>query len=210
LKKETLYIVIGVTSVVLVGATAVWILSRKHNNVVDNLLEKLSDENRKRVMTLHPNARLKFAEFISKVQEKGYLVVITSGYRDFEKQAQLHRENSNNAKAGYSNHNYGYAIDINILDPKTGDTLLRKASSVADWEKSGIVAIAKKLGLEWGGDFKNYHDPVHFQMPREKTTAQMLALVNDGKVDKDGYVLAFSGTKKTTDFELERPSKRRA
>lgn len=210
MKKETLYIVIGVTSVVLVGATAVWILSRKHNNVVDNLLEKLSDENRKRVMTLHPNARLKFAEFISKVQEKGYLVVITSGYRDFEKQAQLHRENSNNAKAGYSNHNYGYAIDINILDPKTGDTLLRKASSVADWEKSGIVAIAKKLGLEWGGDFKNYHDPVHFQMPREKTTAQMLALVNDGKVDKDGYVLAFSGTKKTTDFELERPSKRRA
>ena len=210
MKKETLYIVIGVTSVVLVGATAVWILSRKRNNVVDNLLEKLSDENRKRVMTLHPNARLKFAEFISKVQEKGYLVVITSGYRDFEKQAQLHRENSNNAKAGYSNHNYGYAIDINILDPKTGDTLLRKASSVADWEKSGIVAIAKKLGLEWGGDFKNYHDPVHFQMPREKTTAQMLALVNDGKVDKDGYVLAFSGTKKTTDFELERPSKRRA
>jgi peptidoglycan L-alanyl-D-glutamate endopeptidase CwlK len=210
LKKETLYIVIGVTSVVLVGATAVWILSRKHNNVVDNLLEKLSDENRKRVMTLHPNARLKFAEFISKVQEKGYLVVITSGYRDFEKQAQLHKENSNNAKAGYSNHNYGYAIDINILDPKTGDTLLRKASSVADWEKSGIVAIAKKLGLEWGGDFKNYHDPIHFQMPREKTTAQMLALVNDGKVDKDGYVLAFSGTKKTTDFELERPSKRRA
>jgi len=210
LKKETLYIVIGVTSVVLVGATAVWILSRKHNNVVDNLLEKLSDENRKRVMTLHPHARIKYAEFISKVQEKGYLVVITSGYRDFEKQAQLHRENSNNAKAGYSNHNYGYAIDINILDPKTGDTLLRKASSVADWEKSGIVAIAKKLGLEWGGDFKNYHDPVHFQMPREKTTAQMLALVNDGKVDKDGYVLAFSGTKKTTDFELERPSKRRA
>ena len=210
MKKETLYIVIGVTSVVLVGATAVWILSRKHNNVVDNLLEKLSDENRKRVMTLHPNARLKFAEFISKVQEKGYLVVITSGYRDFEKQAQLHKENSNNAKAGYSNHNYGYAIDINILDPKTGDTLLRKASSVADWEKSGIVAIAKKLGLEWGGDFKNYHDPIHFQMPREKTTAQMLALVNDGKVDKDGYVLAFSGTKKTTDFELERPSKRRA
>lgn len=210
MKKETLYIVIGVTSVVLVGATAVWILSRKHNNVVDNLLEKLSDENRKRVMTLHPNARLKFAEFISKVQEKGYLVVITSGYRDFAKQAQLYRENSNNAKAGYSNHNYGYAIDINIVDPKTGNTVLRKASSDADWKKSGIVDIAKKLGLEWGGDFKNYHDPIHFFMPREKNTAQMLALVNEGRVDKDGYVLAFSGKKQTADFELERPSKRRA
>ncbi len=208
MKKETIQILVGVGTIALLGVGAVILINKNGKKILpESILDKLSEENKKQVFELHPNARLKFAQFISAIQDKGYIVVITSGHRDFNKQAQLYLENPNNAKAGYSNHNYGYAIDINIIDPKTGKTILRKASSDEEWKKSGIVDIAKKMGFEWGGDFKNYQDPIHFAIPREKTTAQMYALVKEGKVDKDGYVLAFSGFSGAIENQLELSNK---
>ena len=206
--KENVQILVGVGSVVLIGAGVLTYFSlrgKSKGSVPDNLLEKLNQHTREQIMQLHPNARKKFAEFIIEVEKRGYKVLITSGYRDFDKQARLHRENSKNARAGYSNHNYGYAIDINIIDPKTGKTVLRKATSKGIWEQSGIVDLAKRMGFEWGGDFKTYHDPIHFYIPRDKTTAQMKELVDAGKVDDEGYVLAFSGMKKPN-FELQFPN----
>jgi peptidoglycan L-alanyl-D-glutamate endopeptidase CwlK len=202
--KEALQISIGVSAVAAIGVGAFLFLRHKGmKSVPKRLLEELSEHNRREIMQLHPNARRQFAEFIKKVEAKGYKVVITSGYRSFEKQARLHRENSKNAKAGYSSHNYGYALDINIYDPKTGQQLLKKASSKKSWEDSGIVDIAKNMGFTWGGDFRSYHDPIHFAIPREKSTAEMRALVNAGEVDNDGYVLAFAGRQKPAlEFEL--------
>lgn len=193
MKKETIQILIGVGVVSLIGVGAVLLISHKNKEVPTSLLDKLSDAQKKMVLATHPNARKKFAEFIVKVEKAGYKVLMQSGYRDFHKQARLHAEDSRNARAGYSNHNYGYALDINIIDPKTGDIILRKSSSKQKWIDSGIVKIAKDLGLDWGGDFKSYHDPIHFFVPRDKTTSQMKKLVEEGKVDKEGYVLAFSG-----------------
>lgn len=204
--KENIQILVGVGAVVLVGAGVLTYLSLKGKagaSIPDKLMEKLSEHNRAEVMKLHPNARKKFAELITRIESKGYKVVITSGYRDFDKQAQLYKENPKNAKAGYSNHNYGYAIDINIIDPKTGNTVLRKDTSKSIWMQSGIVDLAKAMGFEWGGDFKTYHDPIHFYIPREKTTAQMKELVDAGKVDKEGYVLAFSGVHRKPALEFE-------
>jgi hypothetical protein len=31
------------------------------------------------------------------------------------------------------------------------------------WEATNIVKYAKEIGLQWGGDFQSYYDPVHFQ-----------------------------------------------
>lgn len=202
MKKESLQIVLGVSAVALIGAGVLLFARSRNKTVSENVLDKLSEHNRAEVMKLHPNARKKFADLILKIESKGYRVLITSGYRDFDKQAKLHAENPSNAKAGYSNHNYGYAIDINVYDPKTGKQLLKKATSKSLWESSGIVKIAKDMGFEWGGDFNNYHDPIHFYIPREKSTSQMKALVDAGKVDKSGYVLAFSGQ---PTFELNMP-----
>ncbi len=192
MKKETIQIVVGVFTVAIIGTGVAFAVHHYDKSVPKMLIEKLSESNRDFVLDLHPNARKKFAEFINKVEKLGYTVVITSGYRTFEKQKQLHNENPSNAKAGYSNHNYGYAIDINVVDNKTGKTL-KKASSDAEWKNSGIIKLAKDMGISWGGDFKNYHDPIHFYIERDKTTAQMLDLVNKGKVDKEGYVLAVTG-----------------
>jgi len=142
---------------------------------------------------LHPKFRDKVKEFFSRVEkELGLQMYGTSGLRTFEEQAKLYKENSSNAKVGYSGHNYGFAVDVNVIDPKTGKVILRKSSTSEDWEKSGVVKIAKDMGFKWGGGgaFKGYHDPVHFYVdPNGMSTAQLLALNNNGKVDAQGYVL---------------------
>ena len=109
---------------------------------------------------LNPRGKAKFKKFINRVKkETGFDIIITSGYRSFSKQDKLHDEDSNNAKSGDSYHNYGLAIDINATN---GKTFLRKASSISRWKASVIPKIAKEMGISWGGNFKSYHDPVHF------------------------------------------------
>ena len=142
-----------------------------------------------KVETLHPLVRDNFKEFISRVEkELGLQIIATSGYRDYAKQAALHDENPNNAEAGKSDHNFGFALDINVLNAK-GQNILGKSSTKDAWIKSGVVAIAKKMGLLWGGDFEGYHDPVHFYVKTQGTT-QLAQLVKQGRIDFKGYVLS--------------------
>jgi hypothetical protein len=141
---------------------------------------------------LHPKFKDKASEFFARVEkEKGLRMIGISGLRTFEEQAKLKKDNASNASPGMSDHNYGAAIDVNVIDPKTGKNILMKASSKADWEKSGIPALAKSMGMIWGGDaFSGYYDPVHFayQLGGMKGS-QLLALHNAGKIDSDGYVI---------------------
>ncbi len=141
---------------------------------------------------LHPKFQPIASQFFARVEkELGLRMFGTSGYRTFEEQAALKAQNASNAAAGLSDHNYGFAIDVNVVDPKTGKIILKKESSSADWEKSGIVKIAKSMGMTWGGDaFSGYHDPVHFALkPNGLAGSQLLALHNAGKVDSKGYVI---------------------
>lgn len=203
LSKENKRLVwIGVGTAVVISVVLLYVFRDKAKTLVKETLggQKWFDESLKWyrdsktkdiVETLHPKFRDKVKEFFSRVEkELGLQVFATSGYRDFAKQQQLWEENHKNAKAGFSDHNYGFAVDVNVIDPKTNKVILRKSSSSADWEKSGIVKIAKDMGFKWGGGgaFGNYHDPVHFYIA-PMTTAEMYALNKQGKVDSNGYVL---------------------
>ena len=141
---------------------------------------------------LHPKYRNKIAEFFSKIEDElGYTAFITSGYRSFKEQQILHNQNSQNAKAGYSSHNFGFAVDINVKDKK-GVTFLKKANTSKKWRDSGVIPLSEKLNLLWGGDgnFGSYHDPIHFYIkPNNLSTSELRAMVNGGKKDNNGYVL---------------------
>lgn len=145
------------------------------------------------VEKLHPQFKNRIKEFFSKVEKDlGLQMYATSGLRTFQEQAALKKENPSNASPGLSGHNYGFSVDVNVINPKTGNIILRKASTSAEWEKSGVVKIAKDMGLKWGGAgaFGSYHDPVHFYIdPNGMTTSQLLAVHNSGKVDDKGYVI---------------------
>jgi hypothetical protein len=150
------------------------------------------DNTRIIVNKLHPYFRGRVAEFFSKIEDElGYTAYATSGFRSFKEQEYLHIQNSNNAKAGFSSHNFGFAVDINVKN-KNGNIFLNKSDSSKKWRDSGIVPLSEKLGLLWGGggNFGNYHDPVHFYInPNGKSISDLRAMVNDGKVNKNGYIL---------------------
>ncbi len=142
------------------------------------------------IKNLHPEYRNKIKTFFDRIEkETPYIPIITSGYRDSKKQAALYAENPSNAKPGYSLHEYGFAVDINLLDKRTGKVTIHKQSSAATWKDSGVLKIADNMGLKWGGVFQGYYDPVHFYIePKGMTSTQLLALRNAKKVDQKGYV----------------------
>ena len=111
---------------------------------------------------LNPKGRKRFKEFIKAIEDNlGYSVIITSGYRTFEKQQQLKDDGISPVGAGRSFHNYGLAIDINLL--KLGQ-YVKMGSSRQKWLNTGVPQLAEGLGFRWGGDFSGYYDPVHFDL----------------------------------------------
>ena len=107
-----------------------------------------------------------FKNFIEEVEAKtDWNVLIVSAYRSEAEQEILKQVNAKNASAGKSKHNFAKAIDICLYKRKfIFSRWLLKSSSKKRWEESGIVEIANKYNLNWGGNFKNYHDPVHFEI----------------------------------------------
>jgi hypothetical protein len=91
----------------------------------------------------------------------GWEPVVTDGVRTAAEQAALHVANPKNAAPSASSpHQAKRACDLNFYK---GSTWLKKATSRATWEASGIITLAKLCGLRWGGTaFKSYYDPVHF------------------------------------------------
>lgn len=106
--------------------------------------------------------------FINEINRLGYWVILINGAtnRSYEEQAELKRLNDKNAKAGHSRHERGAAIDITIKNKTTG-VIHSKTTSKEGWVATGVIALAKSMGLQWaGGDgsFGSYIDRVHFQI----------------------------------------------
>jgi D-alanyl-D-alanine carboxypeptidase/Family of unknown function (DUF5715) len=118
------------------------------------------------IATVAPQSALIFQQFITEIETKtGWKIVINSGLRSEEEQEALKKQNSKNAAAERSKHVKGKAIDINLYKKRgLGREWLLKSDSKSAWQKTGAPEIAKQFGLKWGGDFKTYHDPVHFEM----------------------------------------------
>jgi peptidoglycan L-alanyl-D-glutamate endopeptidase CwlK len=137
---------------------------------------------------LHPKFRPLVAKWFSKIEDNGMNVYVTSGYRTFEEQIILHNQNSSNARPGYSYHNFGLAVDVNIM--RNGVIILRKSDSCEKWKQSFVPKLANDSGIRWKCNFGSYHDPVHFDfVPTGMNTTILRERVLQGKVDSNGYVL---------------------
>ncbi|GIV32656.1 MAG: hypothetical protein KatS3mg031_0191 [Chitinophagales bacterium] len=127
------------------------------DKLISSVLSMFNANITEHLQQLHPAVRDRFARLIHAWQQAGWKVIITSSYRSLDKQRRIARS-SPVAAQGLSWHNFGMAIDVNLLK---GVTWLRMASPKATWLASGVVDTAKQMGFRWGGDFSNY-DPVHF------------------------------------------------
>jgi hypothetical protein len=117
-----------------------------------------------RLTDLEPVAQQAFSELINRFEKNSdWRIEIISARRTKERQAELKKENSKNAAPENSKHVRGLAIDINLYNPYTFQRL-KKSDSKSAWQETGIHLLAEHLQLEWGGNYRTYHDPVHFEI----------------------------------------------
>ncbi|MCE1198817.1 MAG: M15 family metallopeptidase [Marinilabiliales bacterium] len=126
-----------------------------------NNWQKLSE-----IEDVDANSYRVFSKFIDDIEaQTDWSVEIISGLRSKEKQRELLKENAKNASVDKSRHVKGRAIDINLYKNNWLHRIwLKKFNSRRDWQNSGVVRISTKYNLLWGGSYRNYHDPVHFEI----------------------------------------------
>ena len=134
--------------------------------------------------TLHPAVQPRAREFmrlaLDLAAKHGLIVRIISGLRSYAEQDALYAKGRTaqgskvtNARAGFSNHNFGTAWDIGLFRGKA----YLAASPI--YREIGIAA--RSLGLTWGGDFRSFPDTPHYEVPTGHTLAQMRQRVAAGK-----------------------------
>jgi peptidoglycan L-alanyl-D-glutamate endopeptidase CwlK len=148
-----------------------------------------------RMLTIHPKLRNELAliyDEICKALEGRAMCRFSQVLRTIDEQDALYAQGRTkpgkivtNAKGGQSYHCYGLAVDIVlIIDGKTASWDMNTdfdGDKKADWME--VVAIFKKYGWEWGGEFKSFRDNPHFQRTFGKSIAQLKSFPKD----KDGY-----------------------
>jgi hypothetical protein len=122
-----------------------------------------------------PETKGVFVNFINEINKLGFKVSIESGVRSYEKQLALFKKRDANnpvaAPGSKYGHEAGRAIDLHIYGSNVS---LGKASPSIQWVQSGIVTLAERLGLSWGG---YYSDNNHFQI--KKTTTESKDVYED-------------------------------
>lgn len=122
------------------------------------------------LQALHPYFRDKIIQLIENCKTKGIEISVVESFRTRAKQAEyfgMGRKYTRSA-GGKSKHQYGLACDVvPIVDGSAqwDDKVL--------WRRVGMEG--EKLGLRWGGRWRNPYDPAHFEWTGGLTTVQLAA-----------------------------------
>lgn len=159
---------------------------------------KRTDNN---VATLHPSVQNQVKSFLAKAYYRfGINLMVTDGYRTEEQQDKLfaqHRTQKQvdaekkkrgitrtitanpegkyvtNSIGGYSNHNFGLAIDVVPIENG------KVNYNTKLWPIIGLIGESR--GLEWGHRWKKFDDIPHFQNLQGKTLKELRAFPKDDK-----------------------------
>lgn len=134
---------------------------------------------------MHPVVRESAIELIKRAYAADVEIQISDGYRSFAEQNELYAKGRTkpgnvvtNARGGQSYHNYGLAVDFFLV---SADGKKAIWNTRVDLDKDGkrdwleVVAIAKQLGFEWGGDWSSFPDYPHLQMSGGLSISQLQA-----------------------------------
>ena len=135
----------------------------------------------KNLATLDKKAQAIFKPFIEAAEPLaatlGCEYIAISGNRTFAEQDKLFAKGRSippigpshivsNAKGGQSNHNFGIALDFGVFQGKRYlDGGTKAETSVASGvHRSVAEKLAKKHGIDWGGNWKSFKDEPHFEI----------------------------------------------
>ena len=122
---------------------------------------------------LHPSVAEKVEILKEKTAEKEITIRITDDFRTFEEQDKLYDKGRRtpgqvvtHSEGGESYHNFGLAVDF-ALQLENGNVIWDieydgNGNGQSDWFE--VAEIAKELGFQWGGDWRNFKDYPHLQM----------------------------------------------
>ena len=149
---------------VLVGALAYKAWQAYENRPLED--EALEAE----IRLLHPEAQRRFRHFFRAIEtETPYKIRFWSGFRNYDRATRIMQADPRVTPAiAYQNyHSFGFAVDITLIHRETGEEV-RMSSSLAKWEATGVPAIARRMGLVWGGTFTSWggpsNDSPHFDL----------------------------------------------
>lgn len=131
---------------------------------------------------VHPELVRRVERLIARLSTLGHDVRVVQSLRTADEQNRLYAQGRTrpgkrvtNAKAWQSNHNYGLAVDLCPF-----------VAGKPDWNAISVFKLigreAKKLGLEWGGDWKAVDMP-HVQL-RGLSIKECYALYQKGGLEK--------------------------
>lgn len=124
---------------------------------------------------------------IAAAQNLDYRMI--SGTRSYEEQNKLYAKGRTtagpkvtNARGGYSRHNFGIAGDFAVFD-KEGKYLDSENPPLASQVHQAVAeeVKARKINIDWGGDWKSFVDEPHFEYRTGLSTRQLRERVQAGK-----------------------------
>jgi peptidoglycan LD-endopeptidase CwlK len=160
------------------GAIYKRIVVKKNTPTDSSNIALVDPRSEKVIATLLPEIRPIARALVQKAAFSKLKVKIISGFRTYAEQDALYAQGRTtpgnivtNARAGYSNHNFGIAFDIGVFE---GSTYLGESPKY-----NAVGVIGMDLGLDWGGSWKSIVDQPHFQLRPDwamnMTEKQMLA-----------------------------------
>jgi len=135
-------------------------------------------------VALQPLVKRQAEKVMADMEKFGYKVMIFQGFRSKAEQDYLYAQGRTrpgaivtNAKGGYSNHQYGVAVDIVFVE--------NGRPSWAEHHPWNILGqVGKNNGFEWGGDWVGFKDRPHLEMTFGYSLYDFLS----NKVDYRKYV----------------------
>lgn len=146
------------------------------------LIDTVDARSEKVIATLLPQVHAIARALVQSAAQHGIRIKLVSGLRSDAEQDALYARGRTqpgpkvtNARAGYSNHNFGIAFDIGVFE---GTKYLAESAKY-----KAVGALGMDLGLEWGGNWKTLVDQPHFQLRPtwaiDMTEKQMLSELRD-------------------------------
>lgn len=136
-----------------------------------------------RLKKVHPELASRIHAAAGALAQGGINIEVVQGLRTIAEQDALFAQGRTKpgqivtrARGGQSNHNYGLAVDV-----------VPFTNGKPNWNAPNSIWVAigqegRKLGLEWGGNWKKFIDKPHLQLPG-LSIKQCLALYKKGGLE---------------------------
>ena len=125
----------------------------------------MDDISERRLSEVYPGLADKVRQMAEQLEQEGIDIRVTQSYRPWSEQAALYDQGRTspgeivtNARAGFSWHNFGLAVDVAPLIPQGVDWNTNHPA----WLR--IVAAGTSFGLVSGAEWRTFPDWPHFQL----------------------------------------------